>query len=307
MELRQFRYFVEIVEQGSLSRAATALYIAQPALSQQISKLEAELGVKLLIRSVRGVTPTDAGQAFYKQAKSLIRQIGGIQDTVNGLGSHPSGSVSVGLATSTATVLGLPFISAMREKLPLIRLEFTESPSNYLSELVINGRIDVAILFARSPVKGLSAQRILTENLFLVGPAHSLGTFDDITLKDAGRYPLMLPSLPNTLRSQVEATFAEHRISYTIQTEINATHILREAIRQGLGYSIMPWAAIWNKAEQGLIDARKIVEPELLREVSLCVSDVLPRSYATECVCELLIETIQDLASSKAWKNIVLA
>jgi len=307
MELRQFKYFVQIVEQGSLSRAATSLYIAQPALSQQISKLETELGVKLLIRSVRGVTPTDAGAAFYKQAKSVIKQIGTIRHTVNNLGSVPSGAVSVGLATSTATVLGLPLISAIREKLPSIRLEFVASPSNYLSEMVINGRIDVAVLFVNRPIKGLSTHRILAESLFLVGQRGSLGTSEDITLREVGHYPLMMPSLPNTLRRQVDTAFIENGIDFEIQTEINATHTLKKAVLQGFGYSVMPWAAIADVVGQGMVDIRKVIEPELLREVSICVSDVLPKSYATECVCELLIETVHDLAARDVWKHVVLA
>ena len=306
MEIRQFKYFVKIVEQGSLSRAATALFIAQPALSQQIAKLEAELGVKLLVRSVRGVIPTDAGNAFYKQSKSLLKQLGSMHDTVISLGNRASGAVSVGLATSTANVLGLPFIGAMREKLPDVRLELTESPSAYLVELVINGRIDIGVLFTNSPTKGLNVQRLVSEELFLVGPKGSLGGEDEITLADVGRYPLMLPSMSNSLRNKVHIAFAEKNMDYVVQTEINATHILRNAICQGMGFSIMPWSAICTEVECGAIDMRKVIEPGLSRDVSICVSDVLPKSYATECVCELLLETITTLATEKIWKNIRL-
>lgn len=304
MEIRQFKYFVRIVEQGSLSRAATSLYIAQPALSQQVAKLEAELGVKLLIRSVRGVIPTDAGNAFYKQAKSLLKQLGSMHDTVVSLGNQPSGAVSVGLATSTAFVLGLPFIGAMREKLPSVRLELTESPSAYLAEMVINGRIDVGVLFINNPIKGLSAQKLVTEALFLVGQKGSLGSNDDISLEEAGKYPLMLPSMPNSLRNQVDLAFAEKSLDYVIQTEINATHILRTAICEGMGFSIMPWSAIYTEVGRGTVDVRRVVDPEVSRDVSICVSDVLPKSYATECVCELLVETITTLATDETWKNI---
>jgi LysR family nitrogen assimilation transcriptional regulator len=306
MELRQLNYFARIVEQGSFRRAAISLHIAQPALSQQISKLELELGTKLLVRSIRGVIPTDAGSAFYKQAKSIIKQIGAIKHMVNNLDGSPSGSVSLGLATSTATILGPPFISAMRKRLPSIQMEFTTSPSAHLSEMAINGRIDVSILFVKPPIKGLNIQKLLVESLFLIGPRGSLKTDKDITLREAGGYPLMLPSAPNTLRNLVDTAFKEHGIAYVLQSEINATYILKKTILQGLGYSIMPWAAISDIAEQNLIDARKVIEPELFREASICVSDVVPKSYATECVCELLIETIHDLAARGIWRNIVL-
>src|SRR3546814_10857548 len=75
LELRQLKYLACIVEAGSLSRASQALHVAQPALSQQINRLEEELGVKLLVRSVRGVTPTEVGAAVYQQAKLVLKQI----------------------------------------------------------------------------------------------------------------------------------------------------------------------------------------------------------------------------------------
>lgn len=306
MEIRQFKYFVQIVEQGSLSRAALSLYIAQPALSQQIAKLEAELGVKLLSRSVRGVCPTDAGNAFYKQARSFLKQVSSMHDLVTSLGNHPSGSVSVGLATSTAIVLGSPFISAMRDKLPHVQMELTESPSVYLTELLINGRIDVAVLFGDGPIKGLSMQEILLESLFLVGQPGSLGGSDPVTLQEVGKYPLILPCRPNSLRNHVETAFNQRGIEYEIKTEINGTHILREAVREGLGFSVMPWSAFHMEIDRGALVSRRIVEPELFRSVSICVSDVLPKTYATECVSELLSDTIAGLVTGKSWSGVSL-
>jgi DNA-binding transcriptional LysR family regulator len=89
MELRQLRYFVRIVDLGSLSKAAADLFVAQPALSKQIAALEAELKATLLVRSPRGVTPTEAGQAFYRQAQSVLRQLGRIPDEVRSVQDRP--------------------------------------------------------------------------------------------------------------------------------------------------------------------------------------------------------------------------
>ena len=80
VELRQLRYFVRIVEVGSVSRASQSLHVAQPALSQQVSRLEQELGTRLLSRSVRGVTPTDAGQAVYQHARRILRLVSSTSD-----------------------------------------------------------------------------------------------------------------------------------------------------------------------------------------------------------------------------------
>ena len=81
MQLRQLLYLTRIIDSGSLSQASRTLHIAQPALSRQISRLEDELGVKLLVRSVRGVTPTDAGIAVYRKATVILDQMQAMRRT----------------------------------------------------------------------------------------------------------------------------------------------------------------------------------------------------------------------------------
>ena len=97
MELRQLKYFVRIVEVGSLSRASQSLHVVQPALSQQISRLEDELGVKLLARSVRGVTPTEIGSAVYRHAQLILKQVDATRLIAQQADSGPAGPVAIGL------------------------------------------------------------------------------------------------------------------------------------------------------------------------------------------------------------------
>lgn len=145
MELRQLRYFVKIVELGSLGRAALELDVGVSALSQQISKLENELSTRLLNRTSTGVTPTSAGVAFLHHAQLTLRQA---ENAV--MAAHRgrmSGYVSVGLAPTTATVLALPLINAMRERYPDIQLHLVEMLSGHLATQLNARQIDLAILF----------------------------------------------------------------------------------------------------------------------------------------------------------------
>ena len=166
MEIRQLKYFVRIVELGSLTRAAESLYIAQPALSQQMSSLEKDLGVKLLSRSVRGVSVTQAGEAFYRQANTILKQVENARLIVSSEHDHPSGMVSIGIPSSIANVLAVPLFSAVRKKYPDILLEINETPSAFLDELVINGRIDIGLLFNFSRTKGLKLRKLIAESLY---------------------------------------------------------------------------------------------------------------------------------------------
>ena len=113
MNLRRLKYFVKIVDIGSLTQAADVLHIAQPALSQQIATLEGEFRQQLLVRTKRGVTPTEAGQILYRHAQIILRQFEQAQSDVSHSGQSLSGQVSVGLAPGTAaSALALPVTAA---------------------------------------------------------------------------------------------------------------------------------------------------------------------------------------------------
>jgi DNA-binding transcriptional LysR family regulator len=113
MELRQLRYFVAIVDHGSLSRAALVLHVAQPALTQQLRQLEDELGVQLLHRSAQGVLSTDAGKIFYEHAQAILKQVADAQAAVIQSAERPSGSVTLGLPHSISGALALPLLTAI--------------------------------------------------------------------------------------------------------------------------------------------------------------------------------------------------
>ena len=108
MELRQLRYFVAIVEHGSLSRAARVLHVAQPALTQQIQQLEAELGAQLLHRSAQGVLATDAGKIFHEHAQAILKQVGDARSAIMQSSAQPAGTVALGIPQSASGAFARP-------------------------------------------------------------------------------------------------------------------------------------------------------------------------------------------------------
>lgn len=159
MELRQLRYFVRIVETGSMGRAALDLNIGVSALSQQMARLENELAIRLLQRTSRGVMPTSAGLAFYSQAQLALRHA---DDAILAAReARLSGHVSVGMAPSTASVLGVPFINAMRESYADVRLHLVESLSGNLERMINTRQLDLAIVFQKEKILRWSADPFL--------------------------------------------------------------------------------------------------------------------------------------------------
>ena len=122
MDLRQLKYFVKIVEQRSMSRASVELNIAQSALSLQISTLEARLQQKLLVRRSTGVSPTEAGQALYKHAVAILRQVERATQDVERSAGEISGSASLGLPVVVQDLLAIDLLVAARAQMPQVRL-----------------------------------------------------------------------------------------------------------------------------------------------------------------------------------------
>ena len=157
MNLRRLKYFVKIVDIGSLTQAADVLHIAQPALSQQLATLEGELQQQLLIRTKRGVTPTEAGNILYMHAQTILRQCEQAHSAVNCAGQALSGQVSVGLALgSAAPNMAAQLLQAVREQHPRILLYINENFNSTLAELVTEGRMDMAVIAEPRPAKALS-------------------------------------------------------------------------------------------------------------------------------------------------------
>lgn len=180
MKLRQLRYFGRIVETGSMGGAARDLDIGVSALSQQMTRLENELSICLLQRTSRGVTPTNAGLAFYSQAQLALRHADNA--ILVARKARLSGHVSVGMAPSTASILGMPFIHAMREQYADIRLHVVESLSGNLERMINPRQIDLAVVFRKEKHLRWSARPVLEEQLFLIGTHDLLTDIPDDTI-----------------------------------------------------------------------------------------------------------------------------
>ncbi|VEB85372.1 nitrogen assimilation transcriptional regulator [Citrobacter koseri] len=152
MNFRRLKYFVKIVDIGSLTQAAEVLHIAQPALSQQVATLEGELDQQLLIRTKRGVTPTEAGKILYTHARTILRQCEQAQLAVNNVGQTLRGQVSIGLAPGTAaSSVTMPLLQAVRAELPEVLVYLHENSGVVLNDKLLSGQLDMAVLYERSP------------------------------------------------------------------------------------------------------------------------------------------------------------
>jgi LysR family tcuABC transcriptional regulator len=307
MELRQLRFFVRVVELGSMSRAALDLQLVQSALSQQISRLEGELATRLLQRTSKGVAPTEAGLAFFREAQLALRHAE--QAARAAQQSRLSGTVSVGLAPSTASVLGLPLMRAMRERYPDVRLHMVESLSGHLSNMLNARQLDLAVLFDTHPARRWSVTPLLEEKLFLIRSRHGPGGKAPARMRMAqlAGVPLILPSGPHGLRSTLDAAFARARLAPNLVAEIDSLAMLMDAVDAGLGCTVQPWAALGRFADaQQRFCLSEIGDAKARRLNSLCsLSDdeLSPAALAARVV---LADCARTLVAQGRWVGATL-
>ena len=303
MELRQLRYFVRVVECGSLTRAAIELDVVQSALSQQISRLESELSTRLLRRTRQGAVPTEAGLAFFREAQLTLRHA---DEAVRAARqSRLMGTVSVGLASTACSVLGMPLILRVRERYPDVRLQIVESLSGHLAGMLNARQLDLAVLYGTHHARRWTTAPLLKERLFLIQsttrPALPAAG-DTAALGDLADVPLILPSGSHGLRSALDAAFLRAGRQPQIAAEIDSLHTLMEAVDAGLGATIQPWAATRRFADA---DRRfrltGIVEGEAVRRSYLCSLSNDELSPAALAVRVVLTECARELVECGAW------
>ncbi len=307
MELRQFRYFVRVVEIGSMSRAALELGVVQSALSQQISRLEGELATRLLQRSSKGVTPTEAGLAFFREAQLTLRHADEASRAAQQ--SRLSGSVSIGLAPSTASVLGLPLMQAMRERYPDVRLHMVESLSGHLSNMLNARQLDLAVLFDTHPARRWSVTALLEEKLYLIQSRHHPWPKRGVRVRltELKALPLILPSGTHGLRSTIDAAFARARVKPTTISDIDSLAMLMEAVDAGLGCTIQPWAALGRFADaQERFALAEIADAQARRLNSLCSLSDDELSPAALAVRVVLAGCARELVQAGRWGGATL-
>ena len=300
MNLRRLKYFVKIVDIGSLTQAADVLHIAQPALSQQLATLEGEVHQQLLVRTKRGVTPTEAGKVLYRHAQLILRQCDQAQVDMVAAGRGLSGAVSVGLAPGTAAAtLALPLLRIVRARHPGVLPYLNESYGSTLSELIMNGRMDLAVLYGgKVAVHGLAFVPLLREQLYLVGPKSLPAPPDAVPLKALAEMDLYLPRPYNVVRRLVDEAFISAGMVARVAAEIESAGTLTAVIADGLGMSILPASMAREVAQACGAWQSRIIDPVIEAPLALCQSDHLPLSEPAQAVKEILLELVAALPGS---------
>lgn len=303
VDFKKLKSFVKIVDTGSVSRAAGILRVAQPALSQQIASLEQHFKHQLLLRSTVGITPTEAGLILYRHAQIMLKQIEQAQTDIDQSARSVSGRVSIGLATySSSSALSLPLIKEMRARFPDIVVHINDSFGHILSELIMTGKMDMALIYTSDPIKGVTLEPLFREEMFLVSPPDILLTSPvghALPLSALDGLTMLLPSKSHFLRRLIDDALARARSKPDVIAELESIPALGAAVLDGLGSTILPASTVSETTSFRGAQIHPLTKPVIDATVSLCTSDHLPLSEAALAARSVLLDIVTKMKNEK--------
>jgi LysR family nitrogen assimilation transcriptional regulator len=273
MDLRQLSYFVRVADQGSFTRAATLLGVAQPALSRQVRQLEVELRQTLLQRNGRGATLTDAGRRLLDHARGILYQVGRAREDLEEMRGAPVGRVAIGMPPSVARNLTSGLVGAFRKRFPQATLGIVEGLSAYVIEWLASGRLDVALVYNPPLSRQVEVHQLLQEQLYLIGPAASRTRAAQagrpVALCQLPRFGLIVPSQPQVIRMFVETQLANAGARINVALEVEGVPAILDLVARGHGYAVLAASAIRNHPLRPKLLPRPIVRPRLAITLAL--------------------------------------
>ena len=300
MDLRQLRYFVRIAESGSFREAAERVNVAQSALSRHVRALEEELGVALFERHARGVRPTAAGGRLFKRASLILRDIEDVRAELTAESASPGGTVSVGASATTSRLLYGRLAETAGTRFPRIVINMLEGAPYFLLEGLDTGRIDLAVMVDPEPRNHLATEPLVTETLYLIGASRKSGLpAPPCTVRDLENLPLVLFSRPSGSRMSVEAAAAEQGVTLDVRFEAASPDVVKDFVRRGLGYGLMPHSSIHRDMRAGELSAVRCDGLRLTRAFVRRTDQ--PASPAVEAIASLIRDEFQALIAERVF------
>ncbi|KWV48438.1 hypothetical protein AS156_18340 [Bradyrhizobium macuxiense] len=301
LSLRQLRYFVAIADSGAFARAAETLNIAQSALSHHVSEIETELGVTLLDRRPRGIMLTPAGRRLYEHAGAILSAMTKAEIDVKTFTEVAAGPVAIGLSHTAGAVSALPIMQSVGTACPDVHLTINEGLSPHLTEQVLSGALDFALVFNPSNDARLEREALLKEELFLVGRVEIIGrSHSPVAFPDIPQ-GAVLGLTPPTSRAIIQAQILRNQIKPSPKLEIDSLNIMRTALEAGLGCAILARSTVGADLLKNGVHARRIIGPTLTRELSLISLAEHPQTRAFTEVRKILREVVLQEAKSGRW------
>jgi LysR family transcriptional regulator, nitrogen assimilation regulatory protein len=293
VDLRELKYFVTIVDSGTLTEASRRLHVVQSALSQRLAALEADLGVQLLVRSRSGLAVTSAGKELYERALLILKQAGTARLAVQEKAGVATGRVSIGLLRSLAPLVGPPLVTAIRSELPDVQPDIVVDYSEELLQQLRSAQLDLSLGVQRPGVgPGLDGSRLYSEGVFLLGHPRFFCRREGVLVEDLRDVPLLVRSTHGPVQHALEACANRLGFSLHVVASIEDYASIIELCSHGAFATHVPESMARHLASRNAqLTAAPILEPSLTRKVFLYTHADVPKTGAVMAV-EALVRLV---------------
>lgn len=291
MEFRQLKHFIAVVETGSISAAARRLFLAQPAISASIKKLESELNMPLLHRRERGVSLTEAGQQFLQHAKQILQQSRDAKLAMQAIEGLEKGYVEIGVPPMLGSYFLPPLLMVFKHQYPALTLNIVDGGTRRIRERLLNGELELGVVADQDLLPELDSEKLMREEMVVAMTAdHPLAAKDKIDYQDFLAHDLILFGKGYYFSSLIEKISKEENAKPNIAFTSNLLPLIKSIVRKG--YAISP---MWKVAIQDDDDiiTRPFAEPFFI-DLSLAWRRDSYLSRANQVFREFVLEEIKS-------------
>jgi LysR family transcriptional regulator, nitrogen assimilation regulatory protein len=290
LTLRQLRYFVAVIDAGSLTQAAASQHVAATALSMQMKALEESLGTPLIRRHSRGIEPTEAGVQLYEQASRILTLVTETKRLVTGQEGEPARTVSMGVPPGLARIVGVEAFLGAPARLKRVNLDIAEGWTVDLARRLEAGELDLVVGYGLESSEAVEVTELFEDRLvFLSGRR---GTEEGpITLAEALASKLVFYGEMSVGWQEVVRAARAGALPLDPELHVDSIHVWRELLRRGLGDSIAPYGVNAEEIHRGELFVRELVDAPRIR-VSLGVRRKLLEERWARDLASYLVELV---------------
>lgn len=307
MDLRKIENLIHVADQGSFSKAASVLGIAQSALGRQVRKLEDECGCALLYRNGRGVSLTPDGEKLLDRLRPLLRQMDHVVTEFHNDQKSPSGQVTLGLTPTLSHMVGARLVAEVWKRHPRIQLNIITGYSGYVLEWLSNARVDIAVLHDARRSQHIAVDPLAELDLALVSPPQNLSpaarAMRSVSFDQLRDLPLVLPTRNHGLRRTLEQAATQADMPLNIAFEMDALELMKDIVVAGMAHTVLGLPAVAREVAAGTLVIRRILKPGLSTRLMLATAASRPTTQAVKIVQGMLREVLGEMTAQEPYRG----
>jgi DNA-binding transcriptional LysR family regulator len=292
LDLSLVEVFCCVYEERSFSRAAERLRLSQPTISGHIKNLESYIGAKLFDRLPRHVVPTRAGQILYRHGRAILDQKELAIQELSKLLNRVEGSLTLGSSTIPGEYLLPPLIASFHDRFPAVRVEVRISDSQAVCDQALNGKIEIGFVGAKLEGVGLDFRHFASDELVLIAPNNKeWRRIRSITLEELSKKPFLAREKGSGTRKSFESKIGRSLDEFNVVGCLGSTAAVKEAVKAGLGVSVVSSLAVKSEIASGAI---KIVQIEGIGPIRREFFSVTNHRLTLSPIAELFLESASE-------------